>query len=125
MTPSLWNYAIHSNNPELIHILEENHVEFNNELYKLIESIKCHNNEIMEYINEKYLVHLNDEKNNIFFNSLKYYNFAFIQKELINQSYFYHFCYYDYCFIVKFLMQNSDCDVNKSIIINNYLILFY
>ena len=52
LKPSLWLYAIHSNNPELIHFLEENHVDPDDktygECYK--ESIKCHHNDFARFI---------------------------------------------------------------------------
>ena len=58
MTPSIWNYAIHGNNAEIIQILEENQIELPEEKsYKqlLEESIKCHHNEIAYYIQNSYL----------------------------------------------------------------------
>ena len=33
LTPSLWLYGIHSNNPEILHILEENKVQFPENTY--------------------------------------------------------------------------------------------
>ena len=60
LTPSLWLYAIHCNNPEIIHLLEENHVIPEDksyfECYK--ESIKCHHNNIANYIKDNLI----DEK---------------------------------------------------------------
>lgn len=54
---SLWLYAIHSNNPELIHLLEENEVEAPNQKYEecFLESIKCHHNDIARYIEDNFL----------------------------------------------------------------------
>ena len=74
---SLWSYTIHPNNAELIHFLEENEVkpvtiaqtkntnhwfsikngfikQTKNESFEdiLIESIKCHQNDISNYIKE-------------------------------------------------------------------------
>lgn len=74
--PTLWNYAIHSENPELISFFENNDIQ--PELYYkcLEESIKCHHNEIANYILNKYIEdeikskengrnnHSNEEKNN-------------------------------------------------------------
>ena len=52
LTPSLWIYAIHGRNSEIIHILEDNHVKPEDTTFTecLVESIKCHHNEIAEYI---------------------------------------------------------------------------
>ena len=55
LTPSLWIYAIHSDNAELIHLLEEfnckksfSFASFSCEEL-LCESIKCHHNDIINY----------------------------------------------------------------------------
>ena len=76
MTPSLWLFAIHGRNPDIIHLLEENHVKPNDDSFKecLIESIKCHHNELTNYI-ENNLLTVNKEHLNIFSKCLKYYNF--------------------------------------------------
>ena len=52
LTPSIWLYAVHSKNAELIKNLEDNHVlppNFNYESV-LIESIKCHHKDVTMYI---------------------------------------------------------------------------
>ena len=70
LTSSLWLYAIHSNSAELIHILEENHVEMEDKSYQLyfIEAIKCHHIDISNYIKNNFL----NEKFNFELNCLKY-----------------------------------------------------
>ena len=57
LTPSLWLYAIHSQNAEIIHLLESNEIEppenksMKNKYEAIfIESIKCHHNSIADYI---------------------------------------------------------------------------
>ena len=57
LNPSLWIYGIHSDNPEIIHFLEENNVEPPKGEYLecLLQSIECHHNEISEYINDQLL----------------------------------------------------------------------
>ena len=57
LNPSLWLYAIHSNNPELIHFLEENHVLPDDKTYQkcFIESVKCYHNNIAHYIQDNLL----------------------------------------------------------------------
>lgn len=54
LTPLLWLDAIHGKNSELIHLLEENHVEQVSVEVKSYngytrESIKCHHNKIIDY----------------------------------------------------------------------------
>ena len=80
LTPSLWLYAIHSNSPEMIHILEENNVPIT-ELFEYVshpifarvdkknaskgkilnalkelmnEAIKCHHNDIFNYLQNNF-----------------------------------------------------------------------
>lgn len=51
LTPSMWEYAIHSNNAELITYLEDNVSPPNNNYERILkESIKCHHNDISKYI---------------------------------------------------------------------------
>ena len=49
---SVWYYAIHSQNAEIIQILIDNNVEFPNKDVNLCidEAIKCHHNEIANYL---------------------------------------------------------------------------
>ena len=58
LTPSMWLYAIHSRNAELVHFLEENHVIPNDETYEKCykESIKCHHNDFANYIFDNKLI---------------------------------------------------------------------
>ena len=58
---SLWSYAIHSNNAEMIHILESKNNTDNfisdDKTYEgiFIESIKCHHNDFANYIKDNLL----------------------------------------------------------------------
>lgn len=58
---SLWKYVIHGRNAELIHILKENHVDGQDYIECVEESIKCHHNEITDYIINS-LVNLDEDK---------------------------------------------------------------
>ena len=73
---SLWLYSIHGLNPEIIQILEENKIMPNDiNLYQncLIESIKCHNNDITNYIQNNFIESSIEKV--IFIEILKYYNY--------------------------------------------------
>lgn len=50
--PIIWLYAIHSNNAELIHFLEDIHINPPDNSYSVVlaEAIKCHHNDIANYI---------------------------------------------------------------------------
>lgn len=58
---SLWIYAIHGRNPDLIHFLEENQILPNDETYQecFNELIKCHHNELARYIEDNLLINEN------------------------------------------------------------------
>ena len=87
--PSLWIYAIHGQNPEIIHILEENHVNPPNNSYLscFVESIKCHHNDIANYIKD---VLMEIEEDKIYCKCIfQYYNFKLIPNKIDNLI-----CYY-------------------------------
>ena len=119
LTPSLWIYAIHGRNYEIIHMLEQDNVELDDKIYQIClkESIKCHHNEIAEYL-------LNIKVMDIGSMPIKYYNFHFIQNNMINQSTFIDLCQYDYYIFVDFLLKDSHktIDINK---IEIYLSFIY
>ena len=147
MTPSLWFYAIHGMNAEIIHLLEDNNIDpiisvikdypeyqnSNNEItdniskrckkikeisYKELfyESIKCHQTDIINYFINNYLQKEDKISNNIFIQSLKYYNFEYIQKEYINEKSFNYLCQYDYYSLVDLFLKNKKIDINKKTI---------
>ena len=64
---NLWIFAIHGENEEIFHILEEQDIkpkkDFVIECYE--ESMKCHHNEIALYIEKNYL--LDEQKNYVLF----------------------------------------------------------
>ncbi|KAK8842169.1 hypothetical protein M9Y10_026399 [Tritrichomonas musculus] len=66
LTSSLWLYAIHGGDPRIIHILEENKIvpPKSSFLLCLKESIKCHQNDIANYIYNN-LMEESDWQNNI------------------------------------------------------------
>ena len=119
LTSSLWLYAIHGQNAELIHLLEENHIEPSDKSFKQCykEAIKCHSNGIASYIENNYLLDQEDVSQLTFIQCLKYYNFAFIQNELINQSSFFDLCKYDYYSFVNILLNDANNDINRIIIL--------
>ena len=144
LSPSLWLYAIHGIDEELIHIIEDIHLSYeevndkseneenkneNNEsendkveennkksIYPLLkEAIKCHHNDVANYIINNYIP---DAK--LVPLCLKYVNFFFFyqENELINQSLLYYSCKYNYYKIVEFSLRNNSIDINQKIILN-------
>ena len=72
LTSELCTYAIHGKNANIIYLLEENKIKFDRCPF-LMESIKCHHNEIADYIKNQ----MKDDVTNkqIFSSCLKYHNF--------------------------------------------------
>ena len=120
-TGPLMLFAIHSQNEEIIHSLEDKHGEFGVKTYKrfFYESLKCHHNDIANY----FLSKLNeDDKNSqdTINQSLKYYNFKFLKNEFIKESSFFYLCKYDYCTFVDSLLKSQTLDVNKKEILRKF-----
>ena len=131
LTPSLWLYAIHGNNPQIIHILEENRIKPNDETFEecLKESIICHHNELINYFEDNYCE--NADKNKIIYQSIKSCNFIYLFNRINNKSLsfydlesienklndcgwsmFHYLSSYGYFEIVEFLIKNTDINVN-------------
>ena len=130
LTPSVWLYAVHSNNPELIHLLEDSKIEPDSYLQVYNEAIRCHHNSVANYINKNYLGQNEEGKNeekeeeeekndddeikDSFIVSLKSYNFELINEDSIkDNSSFSNLCKYDYCTFVKHLIHNQNVDLNE------------
>ena len=118
LTPAIWPYAIHGRNADLIHILEDSKVAPNDHSYLSIykESVKCHHNEIANYIDN---IYLSDEikflaKKDIQSYGFHYYNFEFIPNEL-NRSDLFYLIKYDYIALTKFVMDDQNIDLNSKI----------
>ena len=130
LAPSLWLYAIHSKNADLIHLLEELHIkqtinDDNEEEVSYIEcfneSIKCHHNAITYYFINNYLQTEDESSKETFIQSLEYYNFLLLQNELVDKSSFCHLCHFDYYTLVKDLSTRSDFDIDINCIRNHVI----
>lgn len=122
LTSSLWFYAIHSNNLDIIHLLESHKVEEPKKSMKGVvwESIKCHHIKMTEYLLKKKYIKVNSKW--YFFQCLKYYNFNFLDEKLINESSFFTFCKYDYFYLVDKFMNENVNDTKVLLIFFVYLI---
>ena len=107
----LWIFAIHGRNAEIIHIIEDKNIEFNEQIRRecLKCSIRCHHNELTNYLLNNYI----NDSNFVLKQSLKYYNFYFIDYELIDSDIFYELCKRDY-----FYLATSVINADKNIDIN-------
>ena len=109
---SLWLYAIHGNDPQIIHDLEKFAEKPTPELYEkcLIESIKCHHNNLANYFINNYFVNDQNIIQKVMPSILEYYNFILIQENCINKTVFYELCKFNYVLFVKYLLEESEFD---------------
>ena len=109
LTPSLWYYVIHGRNLELIQFLEDNKINPN---FKKVfnESIKCHHNEIANYI-------LDNFTDDFFYHSnmkyLKYFNFEFVHNDYYPIHIFCILCKYNQTTLLELLSKIDEFDVNE------------
>ncbi|KAK8840929.1 hypothetical protein M9Y10_027761 [Tritrichomonas musculus] len=99
LTSSMWTCAIHSRNAELIRYLEDNHVPRPENSYNPIlkESIKCHHNDITNYIID-YLMKEEDLQNgietNYYYNlyryAVEYHNYCFFPTNMEYKNMFFN-----------------------------------
>lgn len=125
LKPSMWLYAIHSNNIELIQFLIDNNVLPENNKYTncFLEAVKCHHNSIADFIREKYNPDFN--VNELLVICLKYCNFKYLTIKMLTDG-FYFLCKYDYYTMIDILFNNQyNIDLNAiQIFIYFFLIKF-
>ena len=131
LKPSLWLYAIHSNSAEMIHLLEENHVNApNNNKFEICleEAIKCHHNEIAAYI-ENNLIVLKKQNESDFKKTLCEFGFCYSNYSYISDNFnpfntFFYLCKYNYNKLVDVYIEKRKNDLKqerfKYIIKKNY-----
>lgn len=106
LDPSLWLYAIHGKNADIIHLLKECYIEPKSYEDYRNEAIKCHHNEIVKFLQ------------NIDFNLpliLKNYNFTYMKTENFDESLFFELCKYDYYLFIDILLNEKKIDINEII----------
>ncbi|KAK8835835.1 hypothetical protein M9Y10_040383 [Tritrichomonas musculus] len=123
LDPSLWLYAIHGNNPDLIHLLEEFHVKPENNGFSdcVSFSIQCHNFEFMNY----FLNNLENDGNPYFYRDcVEFFNFIALSEIKENEKnesqlmidLFALFCEFGYLSVVLDIIKNTDVDLwNKKV----------
>ena len=131
LKPSIWNYAVHSKNAALIHLIEEQKVEPESKYVKcLLNSIKYFNNDLTEYFlnnqlkgiipteiiyqlgTDKYKqIQVIDRDSCLF----KYQNFNYMDNlNIDDQLTLWLSCKYNYLYIAKYMLnhQGLNVDVN-------------
>ena len=119
---SIFMYAIHGNNYELIHVIEEIIRNEDNEkiLIFFIEAVKCHHNEIARYFDN---IIFNGQSTSILglcSSIFNFMNYSFFPDEIDNEYAFYFLCKYDQVDLVKLVL--DDPSYMKGINVNNRII---
>ena len=120
---SLWFFAIHSDNPEMVHLLEVSEIrpEYNSYQKVIEESIKCHHNEMANYF---LINHLNDKNENFRFISFRYYNYCYFPSYFYDYMFIYNLCRYDYFTLVDIYLKTKKLNINERIISKKKLFFF-
>lgn len=113
---SIWIYAVHGNNIELIQFLDENKVKSNELQYCFEESIKCFHNNITAYIQSNYLLYLTINPKDIFKKSLSFHNYDYLRKDFIDSSSLFSLCKNDHPDIFKILLEKTKINVNAKVV---------
>lgn len=119
----MWLYSIHSKNAELIHLLESNRVhppqsDRDDDDYTecLIESVKCHHNDIADYIENNLLPSTFSRQNeNLISKCIKYHNYSYFQEESISNQGFFYLVFYHYNKLVKFSLKQPKISIQEAI----------
>lgn len=119
--PSIWLNAVHSNNLELLHLLEQKKIQppENSYVKCFFESIKCHHNDIAKYIKTNLLdksLHLDEEIVSV---SIKYSNFYYLQADLVNTYGFFDLTLYNYDNLVNLYLKKNETKIKNKIEISN------
>lgn len=125
LIPSLWLYSIHSNDAEMIHLLEENQVKPPNNSYEtcLFEAIKCHHNVIAQYIENNLISNPQNQLNfdeKITDCSFCYYNYFYFPKKYTESYLLFYYCQYNYYNIVDIFFHYKSFEIQRMLTITNY-----
>ena len=125
----IYECLIHHNNPKIISLLDEKYsfgyfdsVFF---LFLYFESIKCHNNELGDFISKKFFDEDEEDieqtdyfQRNKYVAAFKFHNYFFFPKDISHNIFFFYACRYDYFNIVEYFIKTKEIDLNMKIIQN-------
>lgn len=124
-TSSLWEYAIHSNNRQIIDLLINFEIEPMDKTYDkcLKESIKCHHTDITNYIQTNLISESTESYNlkniynhNIYYYSFHYHNYMYLSPDLNHNFAFFYLCEFGYYKLVDIFLKSKKADLNETII---------
>ena len=127
LPPSIWIYAIHGGNMQIIQILRDNQIDPKDDSYKQCfkEAIRFHNNNLANFLRDNFFKEPIENDSEIFMQCLKYYNFNYFPHKLENTlKMLYNLCQYDYIHLVELLLKSKTYDINGFIKISKNFFLF-
>ena len=110
--------AVHSKNAELFHLIEECLPKPDSKLIDQIlsESIKCHHNDIANYIMDNFYINQNKYRKSLAAYCLRFYNFSILPDDFIDDEFlFFYMCEFDYFTIVDFLLKTEKININSTV----------
>lgn len=122
---SLWIYAIHSNNKEMIEFLISSDIFPEDPTYEkcLEESIKCHHTNIINYIQDNFIDKQTELFNlenfydhNIYYYSLHYHNYLYLPPDLKYKYMFFYMCEFGYHNLVEIYLNSKNTNINATVI---------
>ncbi|KAK8899206.1 hypothetical protein M9Y10_001510 [Tritrichomonas musculus] len=106
LTSSLWLYAIHSDNSEMISILEEKCPKPESFKESWIEAIKCHHNSMANYLENNYSIET-------CYKFFSFFNISILANNNVNREVIlYYSCKYDYFDLCKILLNTTKVNIN-------------
>ncbi|KAK8891546.1 hypothetical protein M9Y10_028759 [Tritrichomonas musculus] len=116
LNSSIWIYAIHGQNTDLIHFLEEKQIKPPNNSFMtcFIESIKCHQNKIANYFKKNFLNQNEFNEKLLYKTCIQSRNYKFSPDDLkINYDVFYYLCKNNYLTLVDLFLKAKKLDLNE------------
>lgn len=126
-SPDFWNYVIHGKNPLIIHFIEENNIFPKNKNYEYVfkESMKCHHNDIANYIQDTYMSNNSSKFDDIYRAPLHYSNYNYFPNNLINNLTLFYACKYDLVCLLNLITKTKELDpFMKIVFLFNLLMMF-
>lgn len=108
LNPTLMKYAVHSKSPEIFQYLEENQIEVTKDCF--LESIKCHHNDFVEFIQTNYSIDYDESAVEY---SFCYYNYNFLPDDLTQRIVFFCLCKYNYSKMVDCYLRIKKDEMEK------------
>ena len=129
LSPTMWQYSVHSNDPEMIHYLERNKVNPPEDTYKLClaEAIKWYHQEIARYIQANYINEDVDENQGdeisaeeynlrACLNPFRYFNPEFLPQNFYEDKFIMlYLCEYNYTDFVRLLLESKNLNLNLNV----------